>query len=753
MKLSVITINFNDKVGLQRTIESVATQSFRSIEYIVIDGGSTDGSVDVIKKYADKINYWVSEPDKGIYNAMNKGIAKATGKYCLFLNSGDYLIDDGVLQKVFENNFNEDILYGNLRYRTEDGQYGEIVFPENITFLQLFSDFLPHPCTFIRKKCFDVAGNYDEKYTIVADWAFMTKAIGKYNCTTRHISQFISCHMLGGISSDPQHKQKNFNQRESFLRIEFPAFYDDYIELAKVRSCPNPANVDSNSIKEELNAVYASREWKAVLKLQKAVKILIPNGSMRRRAIAKIWGIVGGKSLDPSKNAIAEVNVLTKTTKLLGNKWADWYIKNKVLPRVKKYKKEVPQKDKFKSILAINTIAGYGGAARAAYDMLCANFRGMGFDSIILCDQSKVKDDKNVILLKKTNRSMSHILNENGYLDLGHNSQKIKEMSCFKKADIVHLHNLHGDHGGYFNPAFLPELTALKPTVWTLHDEQAITGHCAIPLDCAKWEKGCDNCPHLDSYPSISCDKSNYLWNLKKTIYENSDFIVVTPSNWLKKKVEKSILKDKDIRCIHHGIDENIWKPYDKQQARKELQLPLDKKILLFLSEGTIYNQSKGGEFILNAIEHFKDRKDVLFLIVGTELNLGRENVISKGYIYDKTELAKCYSSADLFIFPTMSETFGFVTAEAMACGTPVVAFDHSATPEIVKHMKSGYLAKYKDQNDFIAGINIFLDDEDLRKKASVSARERFLEKFTLSKCLENYKNLYDEIWEKSLKK
>ena len=89
MKLSVITINFNNRDGLRKTIESVVNQTYNDFEYIIIDGGSTDGSVDVIKEYADRIDYWVSEPDKGIYNAMNKGIDVAKGEYCIFMNSGD----------------------------------------------------------------------------------------------------------------------------------------------------------------------------------------------------------------------------------------------------------------------------------------------------------------------------------------------------------------------------------------------------------------------------------------------------------------------------------------------------------------------------------------------------------------------------------------------------------------------------------------------------------------------------------------
>jgi acetyltransferase-like isoleucine patch superfamily enzyme len=123
MKLSIITINRNNAAGLRKTIESVVSQTYTDFEYIIIDGASTDDSVNIIKEYAEATLpcgeglgerlYWVSEPDKGIYNAMNKGILKANGEYCLFLNSGDWLYDNDVLNDVFSISPTEDIVYGN----------------------------------------------------------------------------------------------------------------------------------------------------------------------------------------------------------------------------------------------------------------------------------------------------------------------------------------------------------------------------------------------------------------------------------------------------------------------------------------------------------------------------------------------------------------------------------------------------------------------------------------------------------------
>ena len=114
MKLSIITINYNHKEGLLKTIKSVVNQTYHDIEYIVIDGGSTDGSVDVVKQYEDSISYWVSEPDCGIYNAMNKGVAKATGEYCLFLNSGDSLHGTDSILEFVSKLSGEDLLMGRV---------------------------------------------------------------------------------------------------------------------------------------------------------------------------------------------------------------------------------------------------------------------------------------------------------------------------------------------------------------------------------------------------------------------------------------------------------------------------------------------------------------------------------------------------------------------------------------------------------------------------------------------------------------
>ena len=134
MKFSIITVNYNNKEGLRNTIESVIHQTYRDFEYIVIDGGSTDGSVDILKKYDQQINYWVSEKDSGIYNAMNKGISKAHGEYLNFMNSGDcfYALDN--LERVAKYQYETDFIVGRDYHYSEEKLTKPVLKPR--TFIQ-----------------------------------------------------------------------------------------------------------------------------------------------------------------------------------------------------------------------------------------------------------------------------------------------------------------------------------------------------------------------------------------------------------------------------------------------------------------------------------------------------------------------------------------------------------------------------------------------------------------------------------------
>ena len=223
-QLSIITINRNDAQGLEKTLESIwKKQSFKDFEHIIIDGASTDNSINIIKKYASHLSYWVSEPDKGIYNAMNKGIIKAKGNYLLFLNSGDWLEND-ILARVFKENFTEDIVYADLyQYRNAD-DIQISPYPDKLTLPFIYNYSLGHPSTFIKRELFKNM-LYEEKYRIISDWAFFIKQILLFNRTTKHLNFAVSYFNVYGISSDPKSGNLIMQERSDFFKNNFNIVY------------------------------------------------------------------------------------------------------------------------------------------------------------------------------------------------------------------------------------------------------------------------------------------------------------------------------------------------------------------------------------------------------------------------------------------------------------------------------------------------------------------------------------------------
>lgn len=230
-KLTIITINYNNAIGLKKTIQSIVEQSFLDFEYIVIDGGSTDESVSIIKENKGKIHYWVSEKDKGIYNAMNKGIEQATSEYVLFVNSGDYLFNNSVIEKSISYLNDIDLITFDLECLSETKKY-LFPAPDVLKFSNLYFGTLPHPSTFIKRKLFNKIGCYDETLKIVSDWKFFILALYKFNCSYLKVNQVLTTFCLDGVSST----QDFSHERKLVLKEFFSGFIEDYSDLAKFKS-------------------------------------------------------------------------------------------------------------------------------------------------------------------------------------------------------------------------------------------------------------------------------------------------------------------------------------------------------------------------------------------------------------------------------------------------------------------------------------------------------------------------------------
>ena len=227
MKLSIITINRNNAAGLEKTLQSVAAQTFKEFEYIVVDGASTDGSVEVIKRYESLFAHlkWVSEPDKGIYNAMNKGIRMASGDYIQILNSADCLAAPDVTEKMLaalEKAGNPSILYGNMVKCFHDGRrmVDKCFAGQEITMLGMFTGTLNHDPAYIRRDLFEKYGYYDEGLKIVSDWKWYLQAIILGGEKPQYVDMDVTLFDMTGISET--NKELDKAERKQVLEQLFP---------------------------------------------------------------------------------------------------------------------------------------------------------------------------------------------------------------------------------------------------------------------------------------------------------------------------------------------------------------------------------------------------------------------------------------------------------------------------------------------------------------------------------------------------
>lgn len=238
MKLSVITINRNNSAGLEKTMQSVASQTFKELEYIVVDGASTDGSVEVIKKIEPRFAHlkWVSEPDSGIYNAMNKGLRMASGDYIQILNSGDCMAADDVIERMLnalETAGKPSILYGNMVKCFPDGHrlVDRSFEGEDITMLGMFTGTLNHDPAYIRRDLFEKYGYYDESLKIVSDWKWYVEAVILGGEKPQYVDLDVTLFDMTGISET--HLDLCKEERNKVLEDLFPkAVLADYERYA-----------------------------------------------------------------------------------------------------------------------------------------------------------------------------------------------------------------------------------------------------------------------------------------------------------------------------------------------------------------------------------------------------------------------------------------------------------------------------------------------------------------------------------------
>lgn len=409
-------------------------------------------------------------------------------------------------------------------------------------------------------------------------------------------------------------------------------------------------------------------------------------------------------------------------------------------------------------IILVNANDISGGAAIAVYRLL-KGLQQSGVEAEMLV-QSKKSDDYSVIGPQtKWQKAFGKLRPIIDSIPVRFNKQRKKIIfspailpdNIFKKIqdinpDIVHLHWIAG---GFIKIESLAKMK--KPIVWTLHDSWAFTGGCHVPFECKKYIKNCGCCPTLNS--NKKKDLSYKILQRKRKSWKNLDLTIVTPSSWLGECAKKSSLFYKtQVEVIPNGIDLSRFKPIDKNIARDILCLPKDKKLILFGAMSAINDQNKGFYLLKQSFKKFQliGNKNIEFVIFGSSKPRNEENLGFKthylGRLNDEMSLALVYSTADVFIVPSIQENLPNTIMESLACGTPVVAFNVGGISDMIDHKRNGYFAKPFDTIDLAYGIKWVLEDNTRLKELSKNARTKAINKFDVIKIAEKYKKLYEDI-------
>lgn len=279
-------------------------------------------------------------------------------------------------------------------------------------------------------------------------------------------------------------------------------------------------------------------------------------------------------------------------------------------------------------------------------------------------------------VIRKLERSLS--LQSVLYL----NSFWLTRIPAYKDADVLHLHIIHS---GYLSLWALPKITKEKPTVWTLHDPWALTGHCIYPFNCDRWKTGCGACPNLKTPQQLYTDRTNLLFKYKRYAYSKSKLDIVVASRWMLNMVQSSpLFQGVPVHLVPFGLDLNFFSPTAAPNARERFGISKNTLVICFRSE---WNEFKGLPFIIQVLEKIKSDQPICLLTFAKKGLLNqfadRFQLVELGWSHDEVLMRDAFVASDIFLMPSTAEAFGVMAIEAMACGKSVISFEGTSLPEV----------------------------------------------------------------------
>jgi glycosyltransferase involved in cell wall biosynthesis len=314
--------------------------------------------------------------------------------------------------------------------------------------------------------------------------------------------------------------------------------------------------------------------------------------------------------------------------------------------------------------------------------------------------------------------------------------------------------NLHWICNGYLNIQTLPKLN--KPLVWTVHDMWPFTGGCHYSGDCQRYLDSCGACPQLNSHRSR--DLSRWVWQRKAKAWNALNLTMASPSRWMARQIQaSSLFREVPVEVFPNGIDLQRYQPREQAVVRDLLNLPTDKHLILFGAGGGTSDLRKGFPLLQAALQRLGQtewRARINLVVFGslqpeTPLELGFP-VHYMGKLGDDLSLALVYAAADVFVAPSVQENLSNTVLEAIACGTPCVAFNIGGMPDLIEHEENGYLAKPYDVDNLAQGIVWVLEHPERHQTLCKRAREKAEQEFSQELQAQRYRTLFARLADKS---
>jgi glycosyltransferase involved in cell wall biosynthesis len=406
-------------------------------------------------------------------------------------------------------------------------------------------------------------------------------------------------------------------------------------------------------------------------------------------------------------------------------------------------------------VLMLNTYEQRGGAARATWRL----FRGLqaAGAEVRLLVQEKTSGDQDVVKLPSP---LSGMLNPfRPYIDFAIPLLQTRKRILFSTAllpdqlmravneyqpDIVHLNWITG---GFIRLETLAKIPC--PVIWTLHDMWAFTGGCHNSTQCDRYLVECGKCPVLHSGKENDLSRKTFL-RKKRTYNQMQNLTLTAPSSWLAGQIKESILlKNKNVKVIFNGLDTNIFKPAGRLKARQRLGLEAEKTIVVYGAIRATETPLKGFQNLIEALRILRN-PSLKLVVFGSSGPAGTDisglDVDFKGSVSQDDTLTDLYSAADVVAVPSYQEVFGQAATEAMACGTPVVAFGCTGLLDLVKHQETGFLATPFQPESLASGISWVLEDDARHEKLCRQARDHAVKNFDISIVSSQFIQLYQEV-------